>query len=66
MRIGENEAIVRTDNGHPMRLAKSYYDELPRTARGQLGSGEGIRIYNDILSGIQTYMRITSKNCEAP
>ena len=32
MRIGESEAIIRTGNRHPMRLAKSYYDEPPRTA----------------------------------
>ncbi len=29
MRVGENEAIIRTGNRHPMRIAKSYYDEPP-------------------------------------
>jgi type IV secretion system protein VirD4 len=32
MRLGEDEALVRTSNQHPMRLAKMYYDEPPRAA----------------------------------
>ncbi len=43
MRIGENEAIIRTGNRHPMRLAKSYYDEPPRTASaGSLGAARAL------------------------
>jgi type IV secretion system protein VirD4 len=33
MRIGENEAIVRTGNRYPMRLLKFYYDEKPCSAQ---------------------------------
>lgn len=41
MRIGENEAIIRTGNRHPMRLAKSYHDKPPRTAdASSLGAHE--------------------------
>ena len=32
MRIGEGEAIIRTGDRRPMRLAKGYYDEPPRMA----------------------------------
>ena len=45
MRIGENEAIIRTGNRHPMRLAKSYYDEPPRTASvGGLGVANALEL----------------------
>ncbi len=38
-RLSESEAIVRTGNHHPMRLAKIYYDEPPRAASaGSLGA----------------------------
>lgn len=37
MQIGENEAIIRTGNRHPIKLAKSYYDEPP--AQGSRSSG---------------------------
>ena len=33
MRIGQNEALVRTSNWHPMRLEKMYYDETQNAAR---------------------------------
>ncbi len=33
MRIGENQALVRTGNRHPMWLWKIYYDEKPMKAR---------------------------------
>lgn len=43
MRIGENEAIVRTGNRYPMRLVKSYYDEPARTASaGSLGAARAL------------------------
>jgi type IV secretion system protein VirD4 len=45
MRIGENEAIIRTGNCHPMRLTKSYYDEPPRTASvGALGAAKSLEL----------------------
>jgi type IV secretion system protein VirD4 len=38
-RLSESEAIIRTGNRHPMRLAKIYYDEQPRAAiTGALGA----------------------------
>ncbi len=41
MRIGEDEAIIRTGNRRPMKLAKGYYDEPPRTASaGALGAAK--------------------------
>ncbi len=44
MRIGEDEAIIRTGNRRPMRLAKGYYDEPPRTASaGSLGAAKGLQ-----------------------
>jgi type IV secretory pathway TraG/TraD family ATPase VirD4 len=33
MRLGENEALARTSNQRPMRLAKVYHDNPPKTAR---------------------------------
>ncbi len=42
-RLSESEAIVRTGNRHPMRLAKSYYDAPPRTASaGSLGAARAL------------------------
>jgi type IV secretion system protein VirD4 len=42
-RLSESEAIIRTGNRHPMRLAKSYYDEPPRTASaGSLGAARAL------------------------
>jgi hypothetical protein len=38
MRLSDRDAITRTGNRHPMRLAKSYYDKPPRAANtGSLG-----------------------------
>jgi type IV secretion system protein VirD4 len=45
MRIGENEAIIRTGNRRPMRLTKGYYDEQPRTASaGALGAARSLEL----------------------
>lgn len=45
MRIGDNEAIIRTGNRHPMRLAKGYYNETPRTASvGALGAAKSFEL----------------------
>jgi len=48
-RLSESEAIVRTGNRHPMRLAKIYYDELPKTARAErLGDARSSNIFETI------------------
>ena len=44
-RLSESEAIVRTGNRHPMRLAKIYYDEPPRTAQTHaLGAARALEL----------------------
>jgi type IV secretion system protein VirD4 len=45
MRIGENEAIIRTGNRHPILAAKMYYDEPPRTAQATaLGAARSLEL----------------------
>jgi type IV secretion system protein VirD4 len=44
-RLSESEAIVRTGNRHPMRLAKSYYDKPPQTAKaGALDTAKSLEL----------------------
>ena len=45
MRLSEQEAIIRTGNRHPMKLAKMYYDEPPRPSHASaLGPAQALEL----------------------